>query len=218
MDAVTQTEPTAGKVETALADLDKALKGLEWSAEFSRFSGDPAAESLTALWQVLAGMGALMRARQAERREIAAAVTAEAELVVRRASAEMESHSAALVQRLGPDLARAAERYVAIRLWSIRFRTIVASGAIAVGLGVAVFAISYSVGFNNGRSAGLIAGRTIAVAMTAGPGAASAWSRLMATNDPVAALRGCKSERDSSGRRYCRLPVWLDPPAAAPSH
>lgn len=218
MDAITGQEQAGPKVDAALGELEKALKGLEWSAEFSRFSGDPAAESLTALWQVLTGMGALMRARQAERQEIAAAVAAEAELVVCRASAEMESHSAALVQRLGPDLARAAERHVAIRLWSIRLRTIVTSGAIAVGLGVAVFAVSYSVGFSNGRSAGLIAGKTITAAMTAGPDAASAWSGLMAANDPVAALKGCKSERDSSGRRYCRLPVWLDPPGAAPGH
>jgi hypothetical protein len=218
MDALVEQEPAVAKVDVALADLDKALKGLEWSAEFSRFSGDPAAESLTALWQVLAGMGALMRARQAERREIAAAVAAEAELVVRRASAEMESRSAALVQRLGPDLARAAERHVEMRLWSIRLRTIIASGAVAIGLGVALFAVSYSAGFSNGRSAGLIASKTIAAAMKAGPGAASAWSRLMAANDPIAAFRECKSERDSSGRRYCRLPIWLDPPGAAPNH
>ena len=73
MDAVTPSDPAAKKVDAALADLQKALKGLEWSAEFSRLSGDPAAESLTALWQVLAGMGALMQARQAERAEVAAA-------------------------------------------------------------------------------------------------------------------------------------------------
>lgn len=213
MDAVTEMEPAAAvNVEAALDDLEKALKGLEWSAEFSRFSGDPAAESLTALWRVLAGMGALMGARQAERREIAAAVAAEAELVVRRASAEMESRSAALVQRLGPDLARAVERHVAMRLWSIRLRTILASGALAVGLAIAVFAVSYGVGFRNGRDAGLLAGRTITAAMTTGPDAASAWSRLMAANDPVAALKYCKTEHDVHGRRYCRMPVWLDPP------
>ena len=53
MDAVAPSEPAAKQVDVALADLNKALKGLEWSAEFSRLSGDPAAESLTALWQVL---------------------------------------------------------------------------------------------------------------------------------------------------------------------
>src|SRR5579883_1548083 len=55
MDAVAPSETAAKQVDVALADLNKALKGLEWSAEFSRLSGDPAAESLTALWQVLAG-------------------------------------------------------------------------------------------------------------------------------------------------------------------
>ncbi|MBN9068276.1 MAG: hypothetical protein J0H60_17960, partial [Rhizobiales bacterium] len=136
MDAVTGPEPAAVKVDEALADLRKALKGLEWSAEFSRLSGDPAAESLTALWQVLAGMGALMQARQAERAEIAAAVAGETQLVVDRASAELELRSAVLVERLGPDLARAAERYAAARLWSIRLRTLLTAGAVAVTLGM----------------------------------------------------------------------------------
>jgi hypothetical protein len=212
MDAIAPPEPVAKKVEVALADLDKALKGLEWSAEFSRLSGDPAAESLTALWQVLAGMGALMQARQAERAEIAAAVAGETQLVVDRASAELERRSAALIERLGPDLARAAERHAAARLWSIRLRTLLAAGSVAVVLGVVVFAVSYGAGFSNGQTTGLLAGKTIGAAMATGPEAARAWSRLMTENDPVAALKNCKSERDANGRRYCQIPMWLEPP------
>lgn len=216
MDAVTSADPAISKVESALTELDKALKGLEWSAEFSRFSGDPAAESLTALWQVLAGMGALMRARQAERREIAAAVEAQARLVVDRASAELEARSAAVVEHLAPTLVRATEREVATRLWTIRLKTLLLAGSVAVVLGLAVFAVSYGAGYANGRAQGSADGHVIATAMAAGSGGASAWARLMAANDPVAALKNCKAERDGSGRRYCRLPVWLDPPDAAP--
>jgi hypothetical protein len=214
MDAITGAEPAANKVDAALADLQKALKGLEWSAEFSRLSGDPAAESLTALWQVLAGMGALMQARQAERAEIAASLAAETQLVVDRASAELNSRSAALVERLGPDLARAAERHAAARLWSIRLRTLLAAGAVAAALGAAVFAVSYGVGFSNGRNAGLMAAKTISAAMGAGPRAAYAWAALMAANDPVQALAACRKKivRDAQGRRFCAMPIWLDPP------
>jgi hypothetical protein len=215
MDAMTAPDAAAKNVDVALGELRKSLKGLEHSAEFARLSGDPAAESLTALWQVLAGMGALMQARQAERAEVAAAVAAETQLVVDRASAELESRSAKLVERLGPEVARAAERYTAARLWSIRLRTLLATGATAVALSAAVFAISYGAGFSNGRTTGLLAGKTIAAAMVAGPNAAIAWSRLMAANDPVAALQNCKSERDASGRRFCRMPVWLDAPGPA---
>ncbi|HVT81570.1 MAG TPA: hypothetical protein VHM90_13055 [Phycisphaerae bacterium] len=217
MDALTGQEPAVAKVDTALADLERALKGLEWSAEFSRFSGDPAAESLTALWRVLAGMGALMQARQAERREIAAAVEAQARLVVDRASAELETRSAAVVERLAPTLVRVTERQVAARLWTVRLNTLLLSGAVALVLGLAIFAVSYGAGFVNGRSQGLAEGRVVAAAMSAGAGGASAWARLMGANDPVAALKNCKAERDGTGRRYCRLPVWLDPPGAAPS-
>ena len=213
MDAVAEPDPAAKKVDAALADLEKALKGLEWSAEFSRLSGDPAADSLTALWQVLAGMGALMQARQAERAEVAAAVAGETQLVVDRASAELERRSAALIERLGPDLARAAERHAATRNWSIRLRTLLTAGAVSVALCAVVFAVSYGAGFSNGRDAGLLAGKTIGAAMAAGSGGAMAWARLMASNDPVAALQNCKPERDSNGRRYCRMPVWLNPPA-----
>lgn len=216
MDAVTPTDPAARQVDAALSDLQKALKGLEWSAEFARLSGDPAAESLTALWQVMAGMGSLMQARQAERAEVAASLAAETQLVVDRASAELERRSAGLVERLGPDLARAAERHAAARLWSIRLRTVLVAGAVAAALGVAVFAVSYGAGFSNGRNAGLIAGKTIAAAMAAGPDAGLAWSRLMAANDPVAALKNCRPEKDGTGRRYCRLAVWLDPATSAP--
>jgi hypothetical protein len=212
MDAVAPPEPATKKVDLALADLDKALKGLEWSAEFSRLSGDPAAESLTALWQVLAGMGALMQARQAERAEIAAAVAGETQLVVDRASAELERRSTALIERLGPDLARAAERHAATRLWSIRLRTLLAAGGVAVVLVVVVFAISFGAGFSNGQAKGLLAGKTIGAAMAAGPDAARAWARLMVANDPVAALKNCKAERDANGRHYCQVPMWLEPP------
>jgi hypothetical protein len=157
-------------------------------------------------------MGALMQARQVERAEVAAALAAETQLVVDRASAELERRSAKLVERLGPDLARAAERYAAARLWSIRLRTLLLAGAVAAVLCTAVFAVSYGAGFSNGRSAGLLAGKTIEAAMTAGPETALVWSRLMAANNPVAALKDCKAERDASGRRYCRMPVWLDAP------
>lgn len=216
MDAVTVTDPATNKVESALTELDRALKGLEWSAEFSRFSGDPAAESLTALWQVLAGMGALMRARQAERREIAAAVEAQARLVVDRASAELEAHSAAVVERLAPTLVRATERQIATRLWTIRLKTLLLAAGVGLVLGLAIFAVSYGAGYANGRTQGLADGHTIASAMSAGSSGASAWARLMAANDPVAALKNCKAERDGTGRHYCHLPVWLDPPGAAP--
>ncbi|MES2292705.1 MAG: hypothetical protein V4527_05345 [Pseudomonadota bacterium] len=212
MDAIDSSDPATAKVDAALADLQKALKGLEWSAEFSRLSGDPAAESLTALLQVLSGMGALMRARQAERAEVAAAVATETQLVVDRASAELERRSAALVERLAPTLALAAERYAATRLWSIRLRTLLMAGSVALVLGVAVFAVSYGAGFSNGRTTGLLAGKTIAAAVAAGSDAALAWSRLMAANDPVQALKNCKPERDANYRRYCWMPVWLDAP------
>ena len=38
-------------------------------------------------------------------------------------------------------------------------------------------------------------------------------ARVMAANDPVAALAACRQHtaRDAQGRRYCAMSVWLDP-------
>ena len=43
-----------------------------------------------------------------------------------------------------------------------------------------------------------------------------AWAPLMADNDPVQALAACQKAvaTDAHGRRYCAMPVWLDPPPA----
>ena len=136
-------------------------------------------------------------------------MAAETQLVVDRASAELERRSAKLVERLGPDLARAAERHAAARLWSIRLRTLLAAGAVAVALAAVVFAVSYGAGFSNGRDTGLLAGKTIAAAMAAGPDAAMAWSRLMAANDPVAALKNCAASRAINQQSKQKACFWL---------
>jgi hypothetical protein len=91
-------------------------------------------------------------------------------------------------------------------------------GAAGLAIGLALVAsVSYAAGFAAGRSRGEISAHTISAAMAAGPGAASAWASLMADNDPVQALAACKKSvsTDVQGRRYCSMPVWLDPPTKA---
>ena len=63
------------------------------------------------------------------------------------------------MERLGPDLARAAERYAAARLWSIRLRTLLAAGAVAVALAAVVFAVSYGAGFQQWTRHGAAGGQ-----------------------------------------------------------
>jgi hypothetical protein len=40
----------------------------------------------------------------------------------------------------------------------------------------------------------------------------------MADNDPVSAMAACRKSiaSDADGRRYCFMPVWIDPLAHAP--
>ncbi|MDA8383750.1 MAG: hypothetical protein M0037_11970 [Betaproteobacteria bacterium] len=56
----------------------------------------------------------------------------------------------------------------------------------------------------------------IDAALGAMRGAAAAWAALMADSDPVQALAACQKAvaTDPHGRRYCAMPVWLDPPSA----
>jgi hypothetical protein len=74
--------------------------------------------------------------------------------------------------------------------------------------------VSFAAGYGSGRAQGNVEGHTIAAAMAAGPDAAAAWSMLMANNDPLRALAVCRQSvsTDAHGRRYCSMPVWLDPP------
>ena len=73
--------------------------------------------------------------------------------------------------------------------------------------------LTYGSGYANGLTKGEDNGKVISEAMNAGPGAATAWSAIMALNDPVRALAACKQSitSDDEGRRSCSLPIWLDP-------
>jgi hypothetical protein len=77
---------------------------------------------------------------------------------------------------------------------------------------------TYAAGLNAGQTRGEEAAHTIQAAMAAGPNAAGTWSILMADNDPVSAMAACRKSiaSDADGRRYCFMPVWIDPLAHAP--
>ena len=139
----------------------------------------------------------------------------QADRIADEAQARVGASGAAILETLTPELSRLVQRTAHQHLWTIKLRTLLAAAGAGVGLAIVIFALSYGAGYATGRQDGLLSARTIAAALTAEPQAAAGWARLMSANDPVAALAACRKHtaRDVRGRRYCVLPVWLDPPA-----
>jgi hypothetical protein len=215
--SVTHESDGPNEMAARLAVFDETVDGLRDSSRYARLSGDPAAHSLAAMVRVMETVAVMFRTREAERRQISQALREETDAIAKSAVAQVEARSADLVEALVPRMGRLVEQSVTRRLWLVKLRTVLLAGGVMLALTLTVFAVSYGAGLSNGRSEGLLAGHTIAAAMAAGPGAAAAWAQLMASNDPVAALKSCKSERDGTGRRYCRMPVWLDPAPNPPA-
>lgn len=217
MDAVTRSEPTTdGGYREALAGFDRAVNGLKDSAELARLTDDPAAPGLQALVKVMESMAAQFRLRDRDRQAVAGALEQRVAKIRDEAMAQVEASGAQVVEKLAPDLSRLVERSIRQRLWTVRINTVLVSAGTALLLILGSFAAGYGIAYKAGRNDGLVDGKTIAAAMAAGPDAASAWSVLMATNDPVRAMKACRAGgvRDDRGRHYCAMPVWLDPPSA----
>ena len=164
----------------------------------------------------LDALGAIYEAGAETQVEIAGKLRREAGAVAENAIERVHASGVGIIDQLAPRLAVVVERTTQAKLQALRLRTIL-GGAAAVLIGAGIIAgVGYSSGYASGRVQGELTGHTIAAAMAAGPDAAAAWSALMADNDPVRALAVCKKavSTDAHGRRYCSMPVWLDPPSA----
>ena len=202
----------------SLAQFERAVNALKASAQLAQLTDDPAAGGLTAMVRVMESLAAQFAVREAERQELARSLQWQADRIADEAQARVQASGVAIIDQLAPELSRLVQRTVHQRLWSIKLRTLLSAAGAGVGLAVVIFALSYGAGYATGRQDGLLSARTIAAALTAEPQAAAGWARLMAINDPIAALTACRQHtaRDARGRRYCILPVWLDP-APAPN-
>jgi hypothetical protein len=198
-----------------LSAFEESVESLRDSARFAHLSSDPAADSLSALVKVMESIAVAFRTRTAERVQTSQSLRDDAEAIAQAAIANVEARGADIVAGLLPRLAAVAEQTVARRLWLVKLRTLLLAGGMSIALAVAVFAVSFGAGYASGRNDGLVSAKIVTGAMAAGPGAASIWAKLMAENDPVSALASCRKQvsKDGQGRRYCAMPVWLDPPA-----
>jgi len=201
------------------AKLEAARSEMQRAASAATFKGDPAAPIMESFVSALDALGAIYEASAETQLEIADQLRQGADEVAEEAIERVHSSGVSMIDQLAPRLSAVVERTTRAKLQALRLRTVLGgTAAIIVGLAL-VFGFSYSTGYASGRTQGEVIAKTIATAMATGPDAASAWSTLMANNDPVRALTVCKQSvsTDAHGRRYCSMPVWLDPPSVPDS-
>ena len=185
------------------------------AASASVLKGDPLADQLRVLAESIGALGEIYEASADTQLEIAETLRTQTDVVANEAIERVHASGIGIIDQLAPRLAVMVENTTRARTRSARLRVIL-GGAAGLSIGLAFIAgVSYAAGFAAGRTQGEISARTIAAAMAAGPGAATAWSSLMTDNDPVQALAVCKKtvSTDPQGRRFCAMPIWLDPPA-----
>jgi hypothetical protein len=213
MDSVSQAD---GRPELR-QKLDATLDTMRRAASAAVLKGDPLAEQMTALALSIEALGKICDASADTQLEIEERLRAQAETVAEEAVERVHAAGMAILDQLTPRLVALVERSSRQRLKTWRMRSITGTAAAALLALVISGGYVYAVGYTAGRTNGELVGHTISAAMAAGPAAAVDWASLMALNDPQQGLASCKSaiQRDGHGRRYCAMPVWLDPPSAA---
>ena len=197
--------------------LDAAIGAMHRAASASVLKGDPLSEQLHALAESIGALGAIYEASADTQLEIAEKLRTQADAVADEAIERVHASGGGIIDQLAPQLATLVEQTIHARTKTARLRVML-GGAAGLVIGLALVAgVSYAAGFAAGRSQGEISAHTVSAAMAAGPGAASAWASLMNDNDPVQAMAVCEKSiaTDTHGRRYCSMPVWLDPPTKA---
>jgi hypothetical protein len=196
---------TLTPLDALRAKVAETTEAFERAASASYLHDDPAKDQLVAMGLVMDAMLQICEINDASQKNVAASLEAKVNEIAGKATQQ-------LVEQAGPDVADAIESATRFHLKTVRLRSFL-GGAAGVLVSAALIAgFSYSAGFEAGRTNGEVAANTIAAAMASGPGAAAAWSVLMANNDPVQALTACKRliAVASDGRHYCSMPVWLD--------
>jgi hypothetical protein len=196
-----------------LDSVEAAQQALQRAASAAFLKGDPMAEQMQAMAQSLGAQYDIFCAAKTMQAKLEQSIRAHTDTVTNGVFELVRNALNAMAAEIGPQLLKAALPTTQQALRSIKYRTIywalLAMAALIVLSGI----FSYVVGLNHGRYEGEAAAHAIQSAMAAGPDAATDWALLMADNNPVPAMSACRKtiQTDADGRRYCFLPVWLDP-------
>jgi hypothetical protein len=196
---------TLTPLDALRAKVADTREAFERAASASYLHDDPAKDQLLAMGLAMDAMLQICEINDASQKNVTASLEGKIQEIAGKATQQ-------LVEQAGPDVADAIELATRFQLKTVRLRSLLC-GAAGVLIGAALIGgFSYSTGYEAGRTNGEVAANTIAAAMASGPGAAAAWSSLMADNDPVQDIAACKKSINvaSDGRHYCSMPIWLD--------
>jgi hypothetical protein len=199
--------------DAARAKLAEAQSAMLQAASAAVVKGDPLAGQLQALALCVGGLTEIYEASEETRLEIAHTFRTQTDTVADAAIEKVHDSGMAIVKELAPKLSAITEETLRKNIWVMKLRTVFWGAGGIIALMVVGGCLTYGSGYANGLTKGEDNGKVISEAMNAGPGAATAWSAIMALNDPVRALAACKQTitSDDEGRRSCSLPIWLDP-------
>jgi hypothetical protein len=198
-----------------LPQVEAARASLAAATEKAALTGDPLEAVLEAMSLLLLAKLSLYRADAQRSNQLAELIRREAGSACLLAyDGRHVAWETELVSRLTTQLARATDRAVKARLWTIKFRTVSAVAATVVAMTLIAMGGGYALGFGSGRTDRLhTQNMLLAAALRTGATGTAMWSQLMNDNDVRAAMVGCENTTTRlSGRRACSLPVWLDPP------
>lgn len=135
-------------------------------------------------------------------------------LVLKRGEQALDTKQTGIVEQLAPRLVASVSNTVRQQVKFLKYRTIGLYAGTLVLATAFCGSITYVAGINQGQYQGEQASETIHKATATGSDAAILWADLMNDNDAVSDIAACRKNISigDDGRRYCSMPVWLDPP------
>lgn len=210
MDAVAPRgdDPLEASIRQAQAALANAIAK-------AHLSGDPMGVALEAMSATLGSQLALHQASTRHLRDVGERLDRQVAESLTRVESEIAINEARVVADLAPRLAAGVNRSLAAGVRMAQIRLIAARVAGGVALAVAGITAGYWMGKTAGEAEMASVRSAIDLALTRdGPAGADIWRRLIAYNDPVAAIAKCRQAMATQdGRGACLMPVWTDPPA-----
>jgi hypothetical protein len=204
--------------ESLRRKVTEAQAALRDAADAAVIKNDPLCQHLNALALSIGAHYEIYCASEVTQAALGQSIRSHSDAITRGVLDVVRSAVNSMVKEVGPQLLKAALPTMQQALRLMKYRTIYWALLTMAALVLVSGMFSYAVGLNHGRYEGEVTARAIQAAMAAGPNAATDWALLMANNDPVPALADCRKSviTDAEGRRYCAMPVWLDPPAGPP--
>lgn len=208
--------PTSDALDETVA---RARQDLAMAIAKANLTDDPLGIALHAMSETIGAQAALYRATFSQYRDIGDDLDRARSEAVEAGRLELDSKRAGIVQELAPQLVQLTASQVKVQERTVKLRTLVMAGGMAVALAIAAWSVGYGSGWKSGQTNGLYAkGALSAVLQEHGPDTETALIELVRDNNISAVLTACHAHSYvQDGRKACAAPLWLEPSPPAPA-